>query len=109
MTPKRIRGKKKSSGASYTPPMKMKKGSKKPAVVIKKDARTEIVELNSQKLKKDITAAYEAMKEKGIEGNSGTAGFLVNRFELGKFVEKAKADGLTNAQALARFKKQFKM
>ena len=76
---------------------------------IKTDARTKIVELNQAKLKKDITAAYNAMKEKGIEGNSGTAGFMVNRFELGKFVEKAKADGLTNAEALARFKKQFNL
>jgi hypothetical protein len=28
--------------------------------------------------------------------------------ELDSFIEDAKKDGLTNAQALARFKKQFK-
>ena len=109
MTPKRIRRKKKASGASYTPPMKMKKGSKKPAVVIKKDAREEIGVLNTKKLKNDMTRAYEQMKKAGIDGNSGDLGFRLNLAELNNFVNKAKADGLTNAQALARFKKQFKM
>jgi len=90
MTPKRIKRK------------------RKPPVVIKKDAREEIVRLNSAKLKKDVTEVYEEMKARGIDGNSGVAGFIKNRMELDNFVEKAKADGLTNSQALARFKKQFK-
>ena len=51
--------------------MKMKKGSKKPAVVIKKDAREEIGVLNTKKLKNDMTRAYEQMKKAGIDGNSG--------------------------------------
>ncbi len=93
MTPKRIKS----------------KGKSKPAVVIKKDAREEIVSLNSKKLKSDITSVYNDMKAKGIDGNSGAAGFVLNRFEMSEFIKKAKEDNLTNAQALARFKKQFKM
>jgi len=108
MTPKRI--KKKGGSASYTAPMKNETASKKkPAVVIKKDAREEIVKLNSAKLKKDMTEMYNEMKKKGIDGNSGTAGFMKNRAELDAFINKAEKDGLTNAQALARFKKQYKM
>ena len=93
MTPKRIKS----------------KGKSKPAVVIKKDAREEIGVLNAKKLKSDMTRAYEAMKKAGIDGNSGDAGFRLNLGELNNFVEKAKKDNLTNAQALARFKKQYNL
>lgn len=98
MTPKRIK--------KISMP---KSGKKKPAVVIKKDSREEIVALNSVKLQKDITEMYEGMKKEGIKGNSGTVGFIKNRAELSAFVEQAKKDGLTNAQALARFKKANKL
>ena len=81
----------------------------KPQVKIKTDAQTQIVELNQAKLKKDITAMQKEFDAKGIKGNSGTAGFMVNRFELDNFIKKAKADGLTNAEALARFKKQYNL
>lgn len=108
MTPKRI--KKKKAGATYTAPMKNTTGAKKkPAAVIKKDAREEIVALNATKLKSDMTEMYNAMKAKGIDGNSGTAGFLKNRMELDAFVESAKKEGLTNAQALAKFKSKYKL
>ena len=111
MTPRRIKRKRNTgSGTMSTSPMKIpNQGKKKPPVVIKKDAREEIVRLNSEKLKRDITSIHNNMKASGIDGNSGVAGFLKNRMELDNFVEKAKADGLTNAQALARFKKQFKL
>jgi DNA-binding transcriptional regulator YhcF (GntR family) len=112
---KKGRRNKKFEGGGVTMKVKYKRKPKKyenggkPPVVIKKDAREEIVKLNSQKLKSDMTEVYEEMKAKGIDGNSGAAGFIKNRMELDNFIEKAKADGLTNAQALARFKKQFKL
>jgi DNA-binding transcriptional regulator YhcF (GntR family) len=86
-----------------------KSGKKKPAVVIKKDAREEIVSLNSKKLRNDVTEVYNEMKKRGIDGNSGVAGFIANRMELDSFIENAKEDGLTNAQALTRFKKKFNL
>jgi hypothetical protein len=111
MTPKRIKRKRNTgSGTMSTPPMKIpNQGKKKPPVVIKKDPREEIVRLNSEKLERDITSIHNDMKASGIDGNSGVAGFFKNRFELSNFIEKAKADGLTNGQALARFKKQFNL
>lgn len=109
MTPKRI--KKKAAGATYTAPMKNKPADKKkPAAIIKKDAREEIVSLNAAKLKKDISELQAEFNKKGMKNaNSGSAGMLKNRMELGAFVEQAKKDGLTNEQALARFKKKFGM
>lgn len=99
MTPKRIKKINMPKG-----------GKKKPAVVIKKDSREEIVKLNQKKLESDITELQAEFDKRGLKNaNSGTAGFLKNRFELDDFVDKAKADGLTNAQALTRFKEKFKL
>lgn len=114
MTPRRIRKGKKGQGTvNYTPRMAAPNVEgprpRRQMTEIKKDARTQIVQLNSKKLKNDITEVYEEMKAKGIDGNSGTAGFLKNRMELDAFIEQAKKDGLTNEQALARFKKQYKL
>ena len=112
MTPKRI---KKKNKVASTPTSRMeipKVESPRPRpkmTEIVKDARSEIVKLNSVKLKKDMTEMYNEMKKRGIDGNSGTAGFMKNRAELDAFINKAEKDGLTNAQALARFKKQYKM
>lgn len=116
MTPRRIRRKKKGSQPAPTKQLKLVNPKVKNSVTKKRgfvkaepDAQTQLIELNSKKLKRDITQVYNDMKAKGIDGNSGTAGFMLNRFEMSEFIKKAKADGLTNAQALARFKKQFKM
>ena len=91
------------------PEVKNSMTKKRKFVKAEPDAQTQIVELNQVKLKRDITAMQKEFDAKGIKGNSGTAGFMVNRFELDNFIKKAKADGLTNAQALARFKKQYNL
>jgi len=114
MTPKRIRRRKdKKSGSkatTMTPPMKNpNQGKKKPPVVIKKDSREEILKLNKVKLKKDMTEMYNKMKEMNYDGNSGTAGYMKNRVDMKFFIEEAEEKGLTNSQALALFKKKFKL
>lgn len=116
MTPKRIRRKKKGSPTAPTKQLKLVNPKVKNSVTKKRgfvkaepDAQTQLVQLNSKKLKSDITRVYNDMKAKGIDGNSGAAGFVLNRMEMSEFIKKAKEDNLTNAQALARFKKEFKM
>ncbi len=116
MTPKRIRRKKKGSPTAPTKQLKLVNPEVKNSVTKKRgfvkadpDAQTQLIQLNSKKLRSDITKVYNDMKAQGIDGNSGTAGFLLNRFEMSEFIKKAKKDNLTNAQALARFKKQFKL
>jgi len=111
MTPKRIKRRgKKAAGATSTPPMKSpNQGKKKPPVVIKKDSREEILKLNKVKLKKDMTEMYNKMKEMNYDGNSGTAGYMKNRVDMKFFIEEAEKKGLSNSQALALFKKKFKL
>ncbi len=113
MVPKRIKKKKKKELPTPAPRMENKVESPRPKRKmgeIKKDAREEIVKLNQEKLKRDITELQDEFNKRGMKNaNSGSAGFLKNRMELGAFVEQAKKDGLTNEQALARFKKQYKL
>lgn len=92
-----------------TPEVNNSMTKKRKFVKAEPDAQTQLIELNKAKLNKDITRVYNDMKAKGIDGNSGAAGFIANRMEFDNFIEKAKADGLTNAQALARFKKKFNL
>lgn len=120
MTPKRIRRRKAEKRNAQlqptkqlklvTPEVKNSVTKKRGFVKAEPDARTQIVKLNSEKLMNDISEMYDYAKKKGMKNaNSGTMGMMKNRAELKMFVDKAKEDGLTNAQALTRFKKQFKL
>lgn len=92
------------------PQVKNSMTKKRKFVKAEPDAQTQIVELNQKKLKQDIAAMQRKFDEAGLKsGNSGTAGYMLNRFEMSEFIKKAKEDGLTNAQALARFKKQYNL
>ena len=92
------------------PEVKNSMTKKRKFVKAEPDAQTQIFELNQKKLERDITEIQREFDKKGLKkGNSGTAGYMLNRMQLSEFIKKAKEDGLTNAQALARFKKEFNL